>query len=48
VRHLLVFGELTHVPVERLALGELDRYERPLPVMSDYDLLLDEVAEVAR
>ena len=48
VRHLLVFGELTHVPVERLALSELDRYERPLPVMSDYDLLLDEVAEVAR
>lgn len=48
VRHLLVFGELAHAPVERLTLGELDRYERPLPVMSDYDLLLDEVAEVAR
>jgi hypothetical protein len=48
VRHLLVFGELAHAPVERLALGGLERYERPLPVMSDYDLLLDEVAEVAR
>jgi len=28
--------------------GRLERYERPLPVMSNYDLLLDEVAEVAR
>jgi len=48
VRHLLVFGELAHAPVERLVVGGLERYERPLPVMSDYDLLLDEVAEVAR
>src|ERR1039458_783686 len=48
VRHLLVFGELAHAPVEQLAVGGLERYERPLPVMSDYDLLLDEVAEVAR
>jgi len=48
VRHLLVFGELSHAPVERLALGGLERYERPLPVMSDYDLLLDEVVEVAQ
>ncbi len=31
-----------------LRWASLDRYERPLPVMSDYDLLLDEVAEVAR
>ena len=44
VRHLLAHGELTHAPVERLALGALERYERPLPVMSDYDLLLGEVA----
>jgi hypothetical protein len=29
-------------------LEGLERYERPLPVMSEYDLLLDEVAEVAR
>jgi hypothetical protein len=34
--------------VERLTVGGLERYERPLPVMNDYDLLLDEVAEVAR
>jgi transposase len=48
VRHLLVFGELTHAPVKRFALDGLERYERPLPVMSAYDLLLDEVVEVAR
>jgi len=47
VRHLLVFGELAHAAVERLAVGGLERYERPLPVMSNYDLLLDEVAECA-
>jgi len=29
-------------------LHELERYERPLPVMNEYDLLLDEGAEVAR
>lgn len=48
VRHLLVFGELGHAPVERFALAGLERYERPLPMMSEYDLLLDEVVEVAR
>jgi hypothetical protein len=48
VRHLLVSGQLRHAPVERLALSQLERYERPLPVMSDYDLLLNEVVEVAR
>jgi hypothetical protein len=42
------YGELAHAPVERLTVGGLERYERPLPVMNDYDLLLDEVAEVAR
>jgi transposase len=47
VRHLLTFGELAHAPVEHLELDVLKRYERPLPVMSDYDLLLEEVAEVA-
>ena len=48
VQHLLVFGELGHAPVEGFALDGLERYERPLPGMSEYDLLLDEVAEVAR
>src|SRR5271157_2704700 len=48
VRHLLVFGELGHAPVEGFALAGLERYERPLPVMNEYDRLLDEVVEVAR
>lgn len=48
VRHLLSFGELAHAPVEHLDLDTLKRYERPLPGMKDYDLLLEEVAEVAR
>lgn len=47
VRHLLVFGELNHAPVERFAVSGLERYERPLPVMNDYDLLLAESAEAA-
>jgi transposase len=44
VRHLLLFGELTHVSVERLELNELAAYERPVPTMSEYDRLLAEVA----
>jgi hypothetical protein len=48
VRHLLLFGELAHAPVERFELEGLARYERPLPVLSNYDLLLDQPAEVAR
>jgi len=48
VRHLLLSGELAHASVERFHVDGLERYERPLPVMSDYDLLLNEVAEVAR
>jgi len=49
VRHLLVFGELAHAPVERFELDGLERYERPVPVMNEYDLLLTTAeAEVAR
>jgi hypothetical protein len=40
VRHLLVFGELGHAPVEGIALDGLERYERPLPVIDEYDQLL--------
>jgi hypothetical protein len=29
-------------------VGRLERYERSLPVMIDYDLLLNQAAEVAR
>jgi transposase len=40
VRHLLNAPELTHAPARMLDLGELERYQRPLPVMKEYDLLL--------
>ena len=43
VRHLLSFGGLAHPPVESCALdSELECYQRPLPVLNEYDLLLGE------
>jgi hypothetical protein len=47
VRHLLIASELTHATVPVLDLGGLERYQRPLPVMKEYDLLLS-AAEVTR
>jgi hypothetical protein len=43
VRHLLVAGELTHREQPMGEIGSLERYERPLPVLSDYDGLLGRV-----
>ena len=41
VRHLLNFGELARPPRQDCEVHRgLERYERPLPVMRDYDLLL--------
>ena len=40
VQHLLHAGELNHVVVEAINVGLLDRYERPLPLMHEYDQLL--------
>lgn len=40
VRHLLQAGELNHVACEAIDIGFLQRYERPLPVMNEYDRLL--------
>jgi transposase len=40
VRHLLVAGELAHREKPIREIGSLERYERPLPVLSDYDALL--------
>jgi transposase len=40
VRHLLHAGELKHTVCEVLDIGLLERYERPLPVMHEYDRLL--------
>ncbi len=50
VRHLLSFGELARPVRGECELGEgLAQYERPLPVMSEYDLLLAAAeTEVAR
>jgi transposase len=40
VRHLLHAGELRHTSCEALDVSGLERYERPLPVMHEYDQLL--------
>ena len=44
VRHLLTAESLQPTPGERVELGELQRYERPMPLLTDYDRLLQEVA----
>lgn len=45
IRHLVTAAELAHVRSAIIEVGELSRFERPLPVMTDYDGLLgDEVA----
>jgi transposase len=50
VRHLLSFSELARPLLAGCEVGDgLERYERPLPVMSEYDLLLTPAeAEVVR
>ena len=51
VRHLLRATELSRMHPEFLELNGLERYERPLPQMSEYDQLLSIAAtatEVAR
>lgn len=50
VRHLLSFNELERPARDGCELEQgLERYERPLPVLSEYDLLLAKAeAEVAR
>lgn len=40
VRHLLDTRELTRPNAELAELGELERYERPLPKIDEYDQLL--------
>ncbi|HET8907232.1 MAG TPA: IS21 family transposase [Ktedonobacterales bacterium] len=44
VRHLVEAVDLTHVRDAIIELDALSRFERPLPVMTDYDGLLQEVA----
>jgi hypothetical protein len=40
IRHLLAAGRLIKPPVAAIEIGVLSRYERPQPVLSDYDQLL--------
>jgi transposase len=42
VRHLVEAADLTHVRNAIIELGELSRFERPAPVMTDYDGLLSQ------
>jgi len=46
IRHLAGAADLAHARSAMVELGELSRFERPLPVMTDYDGLLGQ--EVAR
>lgn len=51
VRHLLTATELGRPHPELLELNGLERYERPLPQVNEYDQLLSlaaSTAEVAR
>ena len=41
MRYLLHEGELQHQPVEALRLAELEQYERPQPLLTAYDQLLE-------
>jgi hypothetical protein len=41
VKHLLQAGGLEHEPTARVEIGELRRYERPLPELQHYDALLE-------
>jgi hypothetical protein len=40
VRHLVEAVDLAHARNALIELGELSRFERPVPVMTDYDGLL--------
>ena len=51
VRHLLTATELNRPRTELLELNGLESYERPLPLINEYDQLLSisaSTAEVAR
>jgi hypothetical protein len=43
VRHLLTAAALTHGERPLQEIGSLERYERPMPVLNDYDELLGAV-----
>ena len=47
VRHVLTATELSRPHTELLELNGLERYERPLPQMNEYDQLLGIAASTA-
>ena len=44
IRHLLQADDLVRAPGTLVEVGALSRFERPLPVLTDYDRLLDREA----
>lgn len=46
IRHLMLAGHLDRPTVAAVEIGSLARYERPMPVMTSYDQLLGQAAEV--
>jgi hypothetical protein len=46
IRHLLTAEQLNRPVIATMEIGDLARYERPLPVMTDYDQLLSNAMEV--
>jgi transposase len=44
IRHLLQADDLVHAQGTLVEVGALSRFERPLPVLTDYDRLLDQEA----
>jgi hypothetical protein len=46
IRHLLMADQLDRPSIEAIEIGALARYERPMPVMTSYDQLLSNSAEV--
>jgi hypothetical protein len=42
IRHLVEAADLTHARNAIIELGELSRFERSMPVMTDYDELLSQ------
>jgi hypothetical protein len=44
IRHLLQADDLVRAQDRLVEVGALSRFERPLPVLTDYDRLLDQEA----
>jgi hypothetical protein len=42
IRHLIEAADLTHAGQANIELDTLSRFERPLPVLTHYDGLLDQ------